>query len=342
MALFSRRPKPSEEPERDAAASAAPEATPEAPAENVPHVPISVSTFGENRTPDAAPALPEGVSAMAAARPPHLASPAAEASKDLETVPGLRDNVLLRDALAALPEKAQPIELMNVARQLLQGHVYIRVQGDARELLAKGDNLPTSVITYQEQKYMLVYSSGRALQDAVRADGDASTSALAQPVISLLRQIVAGEFGGIAVDHASRPGSAILPKPLIEKALADLDPHLAVKTLLAADRTDETAGDIADALTYAPVWVAARRGEGDRIGIAELRTTEGERILELFSHPLELVALGRGDQPAKVTPEQLARALRSDDGISGVIVNPAGPWIRLSRAQLAPVLALGA
>ncbi len=58
--------------------------------------------------------------------------------------------------------------------------------------------------------------------------------------------------------------------------------------------------------------------------------------------PLELVALGRGDQPAKVTPEQLARALRSDDGISGVIVNPAGPWIRLSRAQLAPVLAIGA
>jgi hypothetical protein len=43
-----------------------------------------------------------------------------------------------------------------------------------------------------------------------------------------------------------------------------------------------------------------------------------------------------------MTAAQLAGALRVDEGIDGVIVDPGGPWIRLSRADLAPLLALSA
>ena len=67
---------------------------------------------------------------------------------------------------------------------------------------------------------------------------------------------------------------------------------------------------------------------------------QGERILDVFSHPLEVVALGRGDQPTPFTAAQLAAALASDAGLSGVVLDPGGPWIRLTRAQLAPVLEL--
>lgn len=353
MALFSRRPKNSDDsaggvtPPADTTPEAedvTPEAAP-APADAVPHVNISVSTFGsvsaETSRADtpAAPVVPPGA---VPARPAHLASPAAEASTRVETVPGLRDNVLLRDALAALPAQAQPTEMINVARQLLQGHVYIRVQGDARDLLAQGKSLPTSMITFKDAKYMLVYSGGAALQDAIKADGDAGTSALAQSVRGLLEQVVAGDMGGVAVDHASRPGSALLPKQLIEKALADLDPAQRIKSLLAGTRTAETPDDVAVAMTEAPLWIAARRSDDGQVGIAELRTPEGARLLEVFSHPLELLALGRGDQPVKVEPAQLAKALRSDTGLSGVIVDPAGPWIRLTRDQLHPLLIVGA
>jgi hypothetical protein len=354
MALFSRRPKNSDDdPAATAASSDAPADAPEnadavdAPtAEPVPHVNISVSTFGStgSRTsqPAAEPATGDAeTSERAPARPAHLASPPAEASTRLETVPGLRDNVLLRDALAALPTQAQPTEMINVARQLLQGHVYIRVQGDARELLAQGKSLPTSMVTFKDQKYMLVYSGGAALQNAIKADGDAGTSALAQPVLGLLQQVASGPMGGVAVDHASRPGSALLPKQLIEKAVADADPALRVKTLLAAPRTAETAGAVAEALTAAPLWIAARRSDDGQVGIAELRTPEGARLLEVFSHPLELLALGRGDQPVKVEAVQLAKALRGDTGLSGVVVDPAGPWIRLTRDQLHPLLIVG-
>ena len=46
-----------------------------------------------------------------------------------------------------MPPKASPQEMLNVARQLLQGHVYVRVRGDARQLLAAGQSLPMSVAT---------------------------------------------------------------------------------------------------------------------------------------------------------------------------------------------------
>ncbi|QEW00746.1 SseB family protein [Microbacterium caowuchunii] len=345
MALFSRRPKKSDDdPSAEALTSAAddprsPDAETAAPAEQVPHVSISMSTYGRPRSgaEQAAPAPTPPADV-----PAHLAAATAEASTRIETVPGLRDNVLLRDALAVLPEKAQPTELINVARQLLQGHVYIRVQGDARELLAQGKGLPTSMVTYKDEKYMLVYSGGAALQDAVRADGDAGTSALAQPTIGLLRQVVSGLMGGIAVDQASRPGSALLPKALLEKALADIDPELRIKSLLAAPRTPEIVERVVEALTVAPLWIAARKTETGQVGIAELRAPDGTRMLELFSHPLELLALGRGDQPVKVAAAQLATALRADPGLAGVVVDPAGPWLRLRRDQLHPLLAIGA
>ena len=35
-----------------------------------------------------------------------------------------------------------------------------------------------------------------------------------------------------------------------------------------------------------------------------------------------------------------AKALASDPGITGVVVDPAGPWIELGRTELAPVIAL--
>lgn len=296
-------------------------------AEPTPHVPISVSTFGSSENP-----APPAVVAHA---------PAAEsAPQNAEVVPGLHDNVLLRDALAALPPQAQPSQIMNVARQLLQGHAFLRVRGDARELLAAGEGLPMAVATHNDEQYVLVYSSGLALQAAVRADGDSGTSAIAQPVPMLLQQVVDGPFAGIAIDQASTPASVILPTALLEKALAELDPDLTVKTLLAGPRTAETSIAVAAALTTAPLWIAARRGDDGQFGIAEVRTEDGERLLELFSHPLELVTLGRGDQPLKIAAEQLARALRGDEGLTGVVVDPAGPWIRLSRDELGPVIAI--
>ncbi|MET0734180.1 MAG: SseB family protein [Microbacterium sp.] len=331
MALFSRRSKDAEPPTppaepvadqsvQDAAATAV------ADTSSAASVGISMSSFrglGATTTPAQTPAAP------------------ARRSPD-ETFPGLKDNVLLRDSLARYPEQPQPSDLLDLARQLLQGHLFLRVKGDAQALISEGKPLPLASITIGEQRFAVAFSSGKALADSIRADGDAGTSAMGQPVLLVLRNVLASDAAGLAIDPSSAPARAILPRELIERMLSALDEDLALKTLLAGARTDATASAVVDAMTRAPLWVAVNRpaeGEG-RIGVAEGRAPDGSRYLEVYSHPLEVVAMGRGDTAAPLSGARIAGALRADDGLAGIVVDPRGPWIRLSRDDLAPLLAL--
>lgn len=376
MALFSRRPKTPSDPQpadapagEELAAPAAPDtakADAEAasvrdaadagqqtdagtPAEAAPPVSISVSSFGGlGTTPTTAkrPAASSDAAASSAAatarrRPrPGARSETEIAPPTSETVPGLRDNALLRAALSRMGEEPASQALLEVTRQLLQGHVFLRVKGDARALLAEGKDLPLAVATAGERTFALAYSSGAALQASLRSDGDVDTSAMGQPVLNVLRHVTAGAYDGIIIDHASAPARAVLPKELLQKVLEQADPQLTLKTLLSGERTSATTAAVTAALTHAPLWVAVGTAAGGQPGLAEGRLPDGSRYLELYSHPLEVAVMGRGDNAAPITGAQLARALRGDAGLSGVVVDPAGPWVRLSRADLAPVLAL--
>ena len=88
------------------------------------------------------------------------------------------------------------------------------------------------------------------------------------------------------------------------------------------------------------MWLAGGADPSGRIGLAEARGADGSRRLEIYSHPLEVLAMGRGDRPLPLTPEQLGRTLASEPGLTGVVVDAAGPWLELDRDALAPVIAL--
>lgn len=354
MALFSRRPKEAPDAEgADAApavpeAEAAPEVSGASPtdaaeadagaestsndpaAEAAASVSISVSSYGGLGASPAKPKLQPRRTGRAATK---------TAPANAETVPGLRDNVLVREALARLGDGTAPQALLDVARQLLQGHLFLRVKGDARTLLAEGRQLPLAVVRVDDgRQFALAYSSGAALQASVRADGDADTSAMGQPVLTVIRHVLDGPYEGLIIDQSSSPARAVVPRPLLEKLMEKVDEQLTVKTLLAADRTPETPAAVAEALSRVPLWVAVGKVEDGRPGLAEGRAEDGSRYLEVYSHPVEVAVMGRGDQAAPLTGAQLARALDGDTDLSGVIVDPAGPWIRLSREDLAPVL----
>ena len=262
------------------------------------------------------------------------------APEQTETVPGLRDNALLRAALGRVGDAPASQALLDVARQLMQGHVFLRVKGDARTLLAEGKGLPLAVANAGERTFALVFSSGAALQASLKADGDTDTSAMGQPVLTVLRHVLGSSYDGIIIDPASAPSRAVLPKELLERAVEKADPQLTVKTLLAAERTPDIGPKVAEALTRVPLWVAVGTAENGAPGLAEGRDASGARYLEIYSHPLEVAVMGRGDNAAPLTAAQLSRALASDAAITGVVVDPAGPWIRLTRDDLGPVLSL--
>lgn len=327
-------------------APGAPDATaaPEVTQEPVPEVSISVSTFGKpsagSRPIDSVGQEPPAQPATPAASGPR-ARPAAEAPARTETVSGLPDNTVLKQALASLPETPGNAEVMNVMRQALQGHLYVRAQGNAQDLIAQGASLTLAITSFQDKRFLLAYTGGAALQASIRADGDTATSAVGQPAIHILRNVTASGYDGLYLDHAIAGARMILPTQLIAKALDEGDPELTIKTLLVSERTQQTAFAVAEALTRVKLWVAAKPDPASgQIGLAEARTPSGQRRLEVFSHPLEVVALGRGDRALPITGAQLGKALAADTGMTGLLIDPAGPWIELDREALAPVLAL--
>jgi hypothetical protein len=260
-----------------------------------------------------------------------------------ETVAGMKDNVLLREALTEIEAGATNDQLLGVMRQALQGHLYIRVNGDARAQISEGKALSVAVVRDSEDRqFMLAFSSARAVRDSVQLEADPSaTSAVAQPVTSVLQQVVSGDFAGLIVDNASAPHRVVFPTELLQKTLEQADVDMTVKSILAAPREQDSAVKVGEALATTRMWVAVNDGSGGGpVGIAEAQTPDGRRFLQLFSHPLEVIALGRGDRPLPFAPEQLAKVLTSHADIGGVIVDSAGPSIVVERNALTPVLVL--
>lgn len=370
MGLFSRKKKDDRDPTKDAAAASAPE-TPDAEtaepgtddtteAAPAPNVNISLSSFAglgaagapvepaapTDGTPRAEPTLERAsadprIEVSARNRPGLPFAPPSPPTK-LETVPGLRDNALVRDALAALPEKPTGPQVLGVVRQVMQGNLFLRVQGDARQQLMDGGQITFGVARAGDKDYILAYSSGQALRDAVAADGDTQTSAIGQPVSALVRHMLQGTFAGIILDnHSAR--RAVLPREVLEKAFEQADPQARVKSLLAQPREADTPHRLATLLAERPpLWVAVgpSRNDSDRLGIAEARLADGTRLLQVFSHPLEIAAIGRNEKALPLDAAKIAQALVENPQVGGVIVDPAGPLMTLTRDELAPMLAL--
>ncbi|AQY00854.1 SseB family protein [Microbacterium foliorum] len=368
MALFSRRKKSADDvvadhTETEESVVDAPEVaeTPSEAAEVAPTIGISVQAFRgvgaqagpevELPDPDAAPAASAPTAAPAPAAP--APAPVAEPERKLplapalppeqtETVAGMKDNVLLRESLKEVEQGATNEQLLGVLRQALQGHMYIRVNGDARAQISEGKPLAVAVVRDGERQFMLAFSSAAAVRDSVQLEKDpTATSAVAQPVTSVLQQVVSGDFAGLIVDNASAPHRVVFPTELLQKALEQADVDMTVKSLIAAPREQDSASKVGEALATKRMWVAVNEGNpGGQVGIAEAQTPDGKRFLQLFSHPLEVLALGRGDRPLPFEPLQLAKILSSHVDMAGVIIDPAGPSIVVEREALTSVLIL--
>lgn len=349
-------------PEADAP-DAAPAAA-EAPSDPVPEIGISVQAFRgvgaaagpEVKLPD--PDDAETAARTAAPKPPAPKPPApaptapqtpqkrtlplapALPPEPTESMPGMKDNVLLRTALAELEEGATNAQLIGVLRQMMQGHLYLRVHGDARTQISEGKPLSVAVVRDGERAFMLAFSSAEAVRQSVQRETEpTATSAIAQSVTAVLQQVVSGKFAGLILDNASAPHRAVFPTEVLAKALEQADSNMTIKMLLAAPREPDSAQKVGDALATAKSWVAVNDGSGNgKVGIAEAQTPDGRRFLQLFSHPLEIVALGRGDKPLPFSPEQLAKVLSGHSEIGGVIVDSAGPSIIVERDALGAVL----
>lgn len=331
MALFSKRKAPDARSDAPEAAPSVPdtEVPPEA-SEAVPHVSISVTSVASAaRTPEAPVSVP-------AAPAPPVAAPAPAAE------PGA--NVDLAQALTALAEGADERAMLHVLRQSIQGKLLLStsLDGVTPEDQAAG-RVPLGVHRDPEGAvYLLAFTSRSELEKTRTVEGPV-TGVLVDSIWAL-RQAAGEGYAGIVLNPADGTASAVVPKTLIARLFGDGRNNDVAKEALAQPRDADALEQLVAALAAHGGFVAGRAEvdeEGNRksIGIAETRLGE-RRMLEVFTSPIEIAALGRGDDAYPVTAAELAAALRSDEGITGIIVNPAAPWLDVDRAQLGPLLAV--
>ena len=76
------------------------------------------------------------------------------------------------------------------------------------------------------------------------------------------------------------------------------------------------------------------------MGIAEARLANGTRLLQVYSHPLEVVAQGRSERAMPFGIEKVAKLLTDHAELGGILLDPAGPLMTLTRDELTPVMPL--
>ncbi|MGF3055927.1 SseB family protein [Microbacterium sp. YY-01] len=253
-----------------------------------------------------------------------------------ETVEGMKDNVLLREALAQLTAEPTNEQLLGVLRQALQGHLYLRVHGDAREQLSSGEPLSIGVLREGERTFILAYSSAGSLRESVQRESNPEqTSAMAQPAQGVFRQVLDSDFSGVILDAASAPRRAVFPREVLERAMEQADPEFRLKALLAQPREADSIAKAVEIIGDSRLWVAVSDAQSEgQFGIAEAQMADGSRYLQLFTHPLEIVAMGRQERPMPFTADMIGRVMGSHDSLSGVIVDTAGPTMIIPRDAL--------
>jgi len=328
MGLFSKRNASDARSAAVEAETSAPEDEVDPPAEapeTVPQVSISVTTV------NAAARTPEAPVSVPAAAPAPAPAPVEPDS-----------NVDLAQALTALAEGGDERAMMHVLRQSIQGKLLLStsLDGVSEEDKAAG-RVPLGVHRDPDGAvYLLAFTSPRELEKTRTAEGP--VSGVAVDAVWALRQATGDGYAGIVLNPADGKASAVVPKTLIVRLFGDGRNNDAAKQALAQPREADALQRLVAALAAHGGFVAGRAevdedGNRKTVGIAETRLGE-RRLLEVFTSPIEIAALGRGDDAYPVTAAELAAALRSDEGITGIIVNPAAPWLDVDRAQLAPLL----
>ncbi|SMQ72410.1 SseB protein N-terminal domain-containing protein [Plantibacter sp. VKM Ac-1784] len=328
MGLFSKRNASDARSAAVEAETSAPEDEVDPPAEapeTVPQVSISVTTV------NAAARTPEAPVSVPAAAPAPAPAPVEPDS-----------NVDLAQALTALAEGGDERAMMHVLRQSIQGKLLLStsLDGVSEEDKAAG-RVPLGVHRDPEGAvYLLAFTSPRELEKTRTAEGP--VSGVAVDAVWALRQATGDGYAGIVLNPADGKASAVVPKTLIVRLFGDGRNNDPAKQALAQPREADALQRLVAALAAHGGFVAGRAevdedGNRKTVGIAETRLGE-RRLLEVFTSPIEIAALGRGDDAYPVTAAELAAALRSDEGITGIIVNPAAPWLDVDRAQLAPLL----
>jgi hypothetical protein len=252
-------------------------------------------------------------------------------------------------ALARWAEEKNAHTFYDVLRRCSRGELVYDVTGsDIR--VEGGTMLAGSTIGFRThamedgRQFLLVFTSDAEI--ARTHPAGTRTSSLVQPAIEAVRFGASGSFAGVILDAGAGPASCILTADEITHALPPAPGvALELKDALAGPslpgRRTHTLEVLARTpVVYIPVQHLAADGTPTRPGetttpsVPTASGPGGRTLSAVFTSPAEVWAWLPGAEAYPTTIAHVVRAALAQKDHDGLIVNPGGPPLIVSRAEL--------
>ncbi len=263
------------------------------------------------------------------------------------------DNAPLRDAVAAFAAAPQQDTYLDVVRTCLQGTLLLDSTGSDRPVQLEGGGYgyaPGAVLQFaggtgpDGTRALFAFTSQEQVV-RMHADAPSDVQSFVQQATAVLELVASDEsYGWLYIDPAG-PTCAIARRD-VDFALRG-DRNDAVKAALTLADESERRAAVLDALKQdGPLLLAIDAGSVPEGGVADggpvrIRTSQGpsgETVLLAFTSGPEVSARNVDDAFATRPANEVVRNAL-DPAYAGLVINPSGPWIALSRDELESVAA---
>jgi hypothetical protein len=245
------------------------------------------------------------------------------------------DNVTLRRAVGQFAAQPSQRGALEVLRECMYGELLLDVTGSdavTGDAFAPGSRLQIRTGTGPNGGSALYaftrnHEIGRLYPPGTR------TQSLVTPAVGALELARQQDHAWVYIDPAGP--TCALSAAEIDFALRNPN-NSALKEALAghvAGDTDRTA--IAALLrVHGPLLLAADDSAGGPVGIRAITDPDGSTSLFVFTSAPEVLAFNPADAVAAMTTQEVLDTARRQ-GHTGIVINPAGPSIRMSLAEIA-------
>jgi len=258
-------------------------------------------------------------------------------------------NTDVASALARWAEEKNAHTFYDVLRRCSRGQLLYDVTGSDIRMegttMAAGSRIGLRThATEDGSQYLLVFTSDAEIK-RMHPEGT-TTSSIVQSALDAVRFGASESFAGVILDAGAGPASCIVTADEIRRALP-ADPGVAVelKEALAGPslpgRRQETLGALSRAaVVYVPVEQTASgngstRPDGEPlVSVPTVAGPSGRTFSAAFTSPAEVWSWLPSAQAYPTSVAHAVRAALAQPGHNGLMVNPGGPPLIVTRPEL--------
>lgn len=251
----------------------------------------------------------------------------------------LVDNVSLRRAIAQFAENNEQPTYLEVVRNVLHGDLLFDTTGSDIAMTEDGSSIATgSTFAFREgtgpdgERALFAFTRQEEVL-RMHEDAPATVQTLAQPAASTLEFAAQQGYVWLYLDPAG---------PTCGLRLADIEFALktirndAVKSALDVDGPTWMKNAVIDALSLGGQLLYAVNETAEGVQVRTSTNPAGQAVALAFTSAAEVVVRSTTDAWTAIEVSRIVSDALGES-FSGLVINPAGPWVELGRDDLLQV-----